>query len=69
MGYLYWTQLAALELQRRKRQLETVLRLAGDDLAARHRVSRKFIYQQTDKARLALDDAFLAAGLARRDSV
>jgi hypothetical protein len=31
------------------------------DLAARHGVSRKFIYQQTDKARVALDDAFLAA--------
>ena len=39
MGYLYWTQLAALELQRRKRQLETVLRLAGDDLAARHQAN------------------------------
>src|SRR6202166_2658050 len=35
MGYLYWTQLAAGEVQRRKRQLETILRLAGDDLAAR----------------------------------
>lgn len=31
------------------------------DLAARHGVSRKFIYQQTDKARTALDDVFLAA--------
>ena len=29
------------------------------DLSARHGVSRKFIYQQTDKARTALDDAFL----------
>jgi hypothetical protein len=34
---------------------------AVSDLAARHGVSRKFIYQQTDKARVALDDAFLAA--------
>jgi hypothetical protein len=30
------------------------------DLAARHGVSRKFIYQQTHKARAALDDAFTA---------
>src|SRR3954468_10212193 len=28
------------------------------DLASRHGVSRKFVYQQTDKARIALDDAF-----------
>src|SRR3954468_20631625 len=28
------------------------------DLAARHGVSRKFVYQQTQKARAALDDAF-----------
>jgi DNA primase len=34
MGHLFWTQLAAAELQRRKRQIETVLRLAADDLAA-----------------------------------
>jgi hypothetical protein len=31
------------------------------DLSARHGVSRKFVYQQTYKARVALDDAFLAA--------
>src|SRR3954454_4098784 len=31
------------------------------DLSVRHGVSRKFIYQQTDKARTALDDAFLSA--------
>ncbi len=31
------------------------------DLAARHGVSRKFVYQQTHKARVALDDAFLSA--------
>jgi hypothetical protein len=31
------------------------------DLADRHGVSRKFIYQQTHKARTALDDAFLSA--------
>src|SRR4051812_27755640 len=30
------------------------------DLASRHGVSRKFVYQQTDKARIALDDAFLS---------
>jgi hypothetical protein len=28
------------------------------DLSTRHGVSRKFIYQQADKARRALDDAF-----------
>ena len=31
------------------------------DFAARHRVSRKFVYQQTFKARAALDDAFSPA--------
>src|SRR5208283_4710364 len=31
------------------------------DLAARHGVSRKFVYAQTHKARIALDDAFLSA--------
>ena len=31
------------------------------DLAARHGVSRKFVYTQTGKARAALDAAFLAA--------
>ncbi len=31
------------------------------DLAARHGVSRKFVYQQTHKAVTALDDAFLSA--------
>src|SRR3954470_24613997 len=31
------------------------------DLAARHGTSRKFVYQQTHKARAALDDAFSSA--------
>src|SRR3954471_18671820 len=31
---------------------------AVSDLAARHGVSRKFVYQQTHKARTALDEAF-----------
>src|SRR6188474_1347623 len=31
------------------------------DLAARHGMSRKFVYQQTHKARAALDDAFSPA--------
>jgi hypothetical protein len=31
------------------------------DLSARHGVSRKFVYQQTDKARVALDGAFSSA--------
>src|SRR4051794_21579142 len=39
--------------------------LAGSEavsaLAARHGVSRKFVYQQTHKARAALDDAFSSA--------
>ena len=39
--------------------------LAGSEavsaLAARHGVSRKFIYEQTDKARVALEGAFLTA--------
>jgi hypothetical protein len=34
---------------------------AVSDLAARHGVSRKFVYQQTHKARTALDNAFLPA--------
>src|SRR3954464_5058039 len=33
------------------------------DLSVRHGVSRKFIYQKTDKARTALDEAFLSAAL------
>ncbi len=33
----------------------------GSDLAALHGVSRKFVYQQTHKARTALDDAFSPA--------
>src|SRR4051812_13740643 len=41
--------------------------LAGSEtvcgLAARHGVSRKFVYQQTHKARTALDDAFSPAAL------
>jgi DNA primase len=41
MGRLYWTQLAAGEVQRRKRQLETILRLAGDDPAARHQANEE----------------------------
>ena len=31
------------------------------DLAARHGVSRKFVYQQTHRARAALDEAFSSA--------
>src|SRR3954453_1787832 len=31
------------------------------DLSSRHRVSRKFVYQQANKARRALDDAFISA--------
>src|SRR6201995_1337220 len=31
------------------------------DLSSRHGVSRRFVYQQADKARRALDDAFISA--------
>jgi DNA primase len=41
MGHLFWTQLAAAELQRRKRQIETVLRLAADDLAAQQQANEE----------------------------
>jgi DNA primase len=41
MGHLYWTQLAAGEVQRRKRQLETILRLAGEDLAAQQQANEE----------------------------
>jgi DNA primase len=41
MGQLYWTQLAAAELQRRKRQIETILRLAGDDLPAQRQANEE----------------------------
>ncbi len=36
------------------------------DLAARHGMSRKFVYQQTHKARAALDDAFSPRRPTRR---
>src|SRR3982751_5750910 len=46
----------------RARKAPAITALAGSatvcDLAARHGVSRKFVYQQTYKARAALDDAF-----------
>jgi DNA primase len=41
MGQLYWKQLASDELQRRKRQLESVLRLTGDDLAAQQQANEE----------------------------
>jgi DNA primase len=41
MGQLYWTQLAAGELQRRKRQIETILRLAGDDLPTQQQANEE----------------------------
>jgi DNA primase len=41
MGQLYWIQLATDELQRRKRQLESVLRLTGDDLAAQQQANEE----------------------------
>lgn len=42
MGHLFWNQLAAAELHRRKRQIEAVLRLAGnDDPAAQQQASEE----------------------------
>ena len=42
-----------------------ILALAGaatiSNLAAQHNVSRKFVYQQVDKARVALDEVFASA--------
>jgi hypothetical protein len=56
---------AAARLPESERKDLAILALARServsDLAARHRVSRKFVYQQTHKARVALDGAFLSA--------
>src|SRR5215211_1790306 len=56
---------AAARLPRSDRKDLAIEALAGSetvsDLAARHGVSRKFVYQQTHKARAALDDAFSSA--------
>jgi hypothetical protein len=56
---------AAARLPGSDRKDLAIQALAGSEtvtnLAARHGVSRKFIYQQTHKARAALDDAFSSA--------
>jgi len=56
---------AAARLPGSDRKDLAIQALAGSgtvsDLAARHGVSRKFVYQQTHKARAALDDAFSSA--------
>jgi hypothetical protein len=56
---------AAARLPEGDRKDLAIQALAGSeavsDLAARHGVSRKFVYQQTRKARAALDDAFSSA--------
>ena len=56
---------AAARLPGSDRKDLAIQALAGSEtltnLAARHRVSRKFVYQQTHKARAALDDAFSPA--------
>lgn len=41
MGHLFWTRLAAAELQRRKRQIETILRLAADDSGIQKQAQRE----------------------------
>ena len=56
---------AAKAMQPQQRQDLAVQALAGTEtirgLAAQHVVSRKFVYQQANKARRALDDAFVSA--------
>jgi len=56
---------AAARLPETERKDLAILALAQSetvsDLAARHGVGRKFICQQTHKASLALDDAFMSA--------
>jgi transposase-like protein len=56
---------AAARLPGSDRKDLAVQALAGSetvsDLAARHGVSREFVYQQTHKARAVLDDAFSSA--------
>ena len=56
---------AAARLPGSERKDLAIQALAGSekvsDLATRHGVSRKFVYQQTDKARAALDGAFSPA--------
>jgi hypothetical protein len=56
---------AAARLPESDRRVLAIRALAGSEtvsgLATRHGVSRKFIYQQTDKARAALDEAFMSA--------
>jgi hypothetical protein len=58
---------AAARLPESERKDLAVLALARSakvsDLAVQHGVSRKFVYQQTHKARTALDDAFTATTL------
>jgi len=50
------------ESDRRDLAIQALARSATiRDLSCRHGVSRKFVYRQTDKARVALDDAFLSA--------
>ena len=55
---------AAVRLPGSDRKALAIQALAGSgtvsDLAVRHGVSRKFVYQQTHKAVAALDDAFLS---------
>ncbi len=41
MGHLFWIRLASAELQRRKKQLETLLRLTGDDPAVQEQARQE----------------------------
>ncbi|MDO9714752.1 hypothetical protein, partial [Paracraurococcus lichenis] len=56
---------AAVRLPESGRKVLAIQALAGcetvSDLAAQHEVSRKFVYQQTQKASAALDEAFSPA--------
>ncbi|MBV8141500.1 MAG: hypothetical protein JOZ60_05570, partial [Verrucomicrobia bacterium] len=41
MGHLFWNKLVSAELQRRKRRIENVLRLAGENPAAQQQASEE----------------------------
>jgi DNA primase len=41
MGHLFWMELAAAELYRRRRQIENILRLAGDDPVTRQQAAEE----------------------------
>jgi len=57
-----WCGSRAVQSDRKDLAIQALARSETvSDLAARHGVSRKFVYRQTHKARAALDDAFSSA--------